>query len=64
MPIIQAFQSAAQDQIVAWVLEADKPFKIPLALRLILHAPLLRDVPARLLALGIRRVHVENGGGG
>ena len=58
--IIQAFQSAAQDQIVARVLDQDTPFKIPIILRLILRVPLLRDLPARLLGLGIRRVHVRN----
>lgn len=53
---IQAFQSAIQKRILANALDASKPFKIPFFLRL----PFLRRIPARLVAFGVWRVHVED----
>jgi 2-polyprenyl-6-methoxyphenol hydroxylase-like FAD-dependent oxidoreductase len=53
---IQAFQATIQKRILANALDASKPFKIPFFLRL----PLLRRIPARLIAFGIWRVHVED----
>lgn len=52
---IQAFQAAIQKRILANALDASKPFKVPFFLRL----PLLRRIPARLVAFGVWRVHVE-----
>ena len=53
---IQAFQAAVQKRILANALDASRPFKIPFLLRL----PLLRRIPARLIAFGIWRVHVAD----
>lgn len=57
--IIQAFQRFMQGQIVNHALEAGKPFKLPLPLRIISSFPVLRDLPARIVAFGPRRVHVD-----
>ena len=54
--VVQAAQDAAQRWVVAGVLEADAPYELPLAVRLGLKTPVLRDVPTRLIALGARRV--------
>lgn len=59
--IIQAFQAAALDRIVAPALAEDRPFKLPLGLRLLPRIPLLRTLPARLIAFGFRTARVETG---
>lgn len=56
---IQLFQSVMQKRIVGQALESPKPFKPPLPLRVILRVPGLRNLPARLIAFGIRRVRLE-----
>ena len=53
---IQAFQSVAQQRIFARVLNSDPSFQLPAFLRI----PILRDLPARLVAFGVWKVHVDN----
>ncbi|MBD1934227.1 MULTISPECIES: FAD-dependent oxidoreductase [Cyanophyceae] len=52
---IQAFQSFAQKQIIAPAIDPNRQFKLPAILRL----PILRDLPARLIAFGILPAHVN-----
>jgi 2-polyprenyl-6-methoxyphenol hydroxylase-like FAD-dependent oxidoreductase len=58
--VIQAFQSAIQSQIIKPMLAANTPPSLPWALRAILTVPLLRDLPPRLVAFGVRRPHVQS----
>ncbi|AFZ26718.1 2-polyprenyl-6-methoxyphenol hydroxylase-like oxidoreductase [Cylindrospermum stagnale PCC 7417] len=53
--IIQAFQTLIQKRIFAPVLRDNQSFQPPLLLRL----PILRDLPGRLIALGVFPVHVQ-----
>ncbi len=53
--IIQAFQTFIQKRVFAPVLASDRTFVPPAFLRL----PILRDLPARLIALGVFPVHVK-----
>jgi 2-polyprenyl-6-methoxyphenol hydroxylase-like FAD-dependent oxidoreductase len=53
--IIQGFQTLIQKQIFARILKSDQTFQPPAFLRL----PILRDLPARLIGLGIFPVHVQ-----
>jgi hypothetical protein len=48
-----------QKRIAGQALESPKPFKPPLPLRVILRLPGLRNLPARVMAFGIRRVRLE-----
>ena len=57
--VIQAFQAQIQRRILAPALNADRPFVPPLPLRLLLRVPLLRDLPARIIAFGPRRVRLK-----
>lgn len=57
--IIQRFQAMMQKRIIRQALTATKPFSPPLPLRILLRVPGLRDVPARLVAFGIRRVRLD-----
>ena len=51
--LIQSIQALAQRRIIANALRPDKPFTPPLALRLLSRVPILRDVPARIIAFGL-----------
>jgi len=56
--MIQGFQTMMQKRIVG-ALKSGNAFTLPLALRIIVRLPLLRDLPARVLAFGIRPVRLE-----
>jgi hypothetical protein len=55
--VVQAAQSLAQRWVVARALDSEageeKPFELPLSLKVALKIPVLRDVPARLIAYGL-----------
>ena len=55
---IQRFQSRIQQGMVA-AFESGRMFRLPLALRLILRVPGLRNLPPRVPAFGVRRVRLE-----
>jgi 2-polyprenyl-6-methoxyphenol hydroxylase-like FAD-dependent oxidoreductase len=57
--VIQALQTQLQRRLIARALHSGKPFQLPLPLRLMLWLPWLRDLPARLIAFGPRRVHLK-----
>lgn len=56
---MQSVQSLIQDTIVTAALS--KQFNLPLPARIALSIPLLRDVPARIVALGFYRLRLEQG---
>src|SRR5215469_7799925 len=59
--IIQAAQSAVQKRIIANVLSSsNQGVRIPVLVRLAVRIPVLRDIPARLIAFGVHRAHVVN----
>lgn len=57
---IQRVQALIQRNVLAPSLETSQPFKPPAAMRLLLSIPLVRDLPARIVAYGLRPVHVED----
>jgi len=57
--IIQALQNAIQRGVVVNALASDKPLMVPLFLRFLLRVPLLRTIPAWLIAFGPRTVRVR-----
>jgi 2-polyprenyl-6-methoxyphenol hydroxylase-like FAD-dependent oxidoreductase len=59
--IIQAFQTQIQRRVIANALQAQEQrgLKIPWFVRAFTRIPLLRDLPPRILALGVVRVRVE-----
>ena len=48
----QTFQRFMQEQIVAQALQKDKPFRLPLAIRMIQKIPGLRNLPAHFIGRG------------
>jgi 2-polyprenyl-6-methoxyphenol hydroxylase-like FAD-dependent oxidoreductase len=59
--VIQAFQGVIQQRFLkSYLATTETPRVLPLALGLLFRVPLLRDLPARLIALGLRRPHVRS----
>lgn len=56
---VQRFQTMAQKRIIAAVLRSQQRPSIPWFVRLLARIPIIRAVPARLVAFGRRRVRVE-----
>lgn len=56
--VIQAVQSTMQKRMIASALQAQGTLRIPWMVRLFFRIPILRDLPARLLAFGVRRVRL------
>ncbi|HYY59507.1 MAG TPA: FAD-dependent oxidoreductase [Pyrinomonadaceae bacterium] len=57
--IIQRVQTLVQQNIIASALDPTRPFRLPLVLRLVLRIPILRNIPARLIAFGFWPVHLK-----
>jgi 2-polyprenyl-6-methoxyphenol hydroxylase-like FAD-dependent oxidoreductase len=57
--LIQTLQTQIQKRLIASALKPNKTFRVPLALRLLLRLPLLRNLPARIIGIGLKRVHVN-----
>jgi 2-polyprenyl-6-methoxyphenol hydroxylase-like FAD-dependent oxidoreductase len=55
---IQAMQSFMQRRLVANALRAQQAVNVPWQLRLFFRIPILRDLPARMIAFGTRRVRL------
>ncbi|HKQ52846.1 MAG TPA: FAD-dependent oxidoreductase [Pyrinomonadaceae bacterium] len=58
--VIQRFQTIIQKRVIAAALRANQTFRLPLLLRILLKIPGIRNIPARLIAFGPRRVRVED----
>jgi 2-polyprenyl-6-methoxyphenol hydroxylase-like FAD-dependent oxidoreductase len=57
--VVQAMQSAFQKRIIASAFRSQGPVAVPWYVRLFFRIPVLRDVPARIIAFGIRQAHVK-----
>jgi 2-polyprenyl-6-methoxyphenol hydroxylase-like FAD-dependent oxidoreductase len=57
--LIQWLQTRIQKRVIAAALDARTTFRVPRVLRLLLRIPGLRALPARLIGIGFKRVHVK-----
>ena len=57
--VIQSMQSFMQRNLIASALLAQQAINVPWQLRLFVRIPILRDIPARMIAFGIRRVRLK-----
>jgi 2-polyprenyl-6-methoxyphenol hydroxylase-like FAD-dependent oxidoreductase len=57
--VIQAVQRQMQERIIRQGLQSGRPFEMPWLLKVITSLPVLKDLPAKMLAYGIRKVKVE-----
>ena len=58
--VIQAFQGFIQNRFLKPALMSQQPPSVPWIIRAVLSTPILRDIPPRLIALGIDRPHIES----
>lgn len=58
--VIQRFQGMVQDRVVKTALDKERPFRLPLVARILLKIPILRDLPAKLIAFGYRRARIRD----
>ncbi|HTD18377.1 MAG TPA: hypothetical protein VK667_02480, partial [Ktedonobacteraceae bacterium] len=58
--IVQGFQHIIQQMVLASVLKSDKALTIPPFVPFLLRLPLVRALPAQLVAFGPSRVHVKD----
>src|SRR5215831_9750790 len=57
--VVQRMQSVMQNNLLAKALASQGPSRVPWIMRVFVRIPILRDLPTRLIALGPRRVHLE-----
>jgi len=58
---IQGVQTFLQKQLITRALRSSQAPRVPPLVRLLFRIPILRNVPARVLAYGVRREHVREG---
>jgi len=58
--VIQGAQSGIQNRVLANVLRSQAALKIPWFVRAFFATPILRDIPARVLAFGVKRVRLDD----
>jgi len=60
--IIQAYQTQLQKRVIATALRAQEKqgLNVPWFVRAVTRIPILRDIPPRIMALGLSRVRVED----
>ena len=57
--VIQRMQSTMQDRLIVRALQSTRPATVPWQFNLFLKIPFVRDIPAKLIAFGPRRVRVQ-----
>ena len=57
--VIQWIQTQIQKRVIAAALQSTTTLQMPAPLRVLLRLPIIRDLPARILAFGVREVHVR-----
>jgi hypothetical protein len=58
--VIQWIQSQVQKRVIGAALRSDRPLQIPWPIRVLLHVPIIRDIPARIIAHGVKRVRLSS----
>lgn len=57
--VIQWIQSQVQKRVISAALRSDRPLQIPWPIRVLLRVPIIRDIPARIIAHGVKRVRLQ-----
>ena len=58
--VIQGLQAYIQKSLIANALKSNQPFRLPLPIRMISRIPILQELPARIVAFGIRPEHIHH----
>lgn len=57
---IQWFQGMVQERIVRSALNKERPFRLPWFARILVQIPILRDLPAKMIAFGFYRSRIKD----
>jgi 2-polyprenyl-6-methoxyphenol hydroxylase-like FAD-dependent oxidoreductase len=57
---IQKFQGFVQERVVKSALTPNRPFQLPWIARFLLALPILRNIPARMIAFGTNPARIQN----
>jgi 2-polyprenyl-6-methoxyphenol hydroxylase-like FAD-dependent oxidoreductase len=58
--VIQWLQAQVQKRVITAALRSNRPLRVPWFIRILLHVPFIGDLPARLIAHGVRTVHINH----
>ena len=58
--VIQWIQAQGQKRVITAALRSNQPLRVPWFVRLLLRAPFIGDLPARVIAHGVKTVHIES----
>jgi 2-polyprenyl-6-methoxyphenol hydroxylase-like FAD-dependent oxidoreductase len=58
--VIQWLQAQAQKRVIAAALRSNQPLRVPWFVRLLLRVPFIGALPARLIAHGVKTVHINH----
>jgi 2-polyprenyl-6-methoxyphenol hydroxylase-like FAD-dependent oxidoreductase len=59
--VIQWLQAQGQKRIIAAALRSNQALRVPWFVQLLLRAPFIGDLPARVIAHGVKTVHINQG---
>jgi 2-polyprenyl-6-methoxyphenol hydroxylase-like FAD-dependent oxidoreductase len=57
--IVQYIQTQVQKNVIAAALQSNRPLTIPWPIRMLLKVPYIRDLPAKGIAYGVKRVEID-----
>ncbi|MCM3869199.1 MAG: FAD-dependent oxidoreductase [Pyrinomonadaceae bacterium] len=57
--VIQWLQAQGQKRVIAAALRSNQPLRVPWFVQLLLRAPFIGDLPARVIAHGVKTVHID-----
>ena len=57
--VIQWLQAQGQKRVIAAALRSNQQLRVPWFVRLLLSVPFIGDLPARLIAHGVKTVHIN-----
>ena len=57
--VVQTLQSVFQKNLIGNIRASQQPARVPWQLRALVHVPILRDLPGKLIAFGPRRVRLR-----
>lgn len=57
--VIQWLQAQGQKRVIAAALQSNQPLRVPWFVQLLLRAPFIGDLPARVIAHGVKTVHIN-----
>lgn len=58
--VIQWLQAQGQKRVIAAALRSNQPLRVPWFVKVLLRLPFIGDIPSRLIAHGVKTVHIDH----